>query len=241
MRVFEKYDVLKFRLMTVERLRLLKKIYSYRELSRITGVPETVLCRYVRGAVIPSLEYADKIWKTLDRNLNIKTVLRKMLNITPEGFIDITPILEDPLLVDYITFSAYSIFAGRRVTKILTTATESMVLGSALAIKFQVPLIIAKSRKEGVHLDYYEKVVKIPPSTSITYYVPKNQIRRRDEVVLVETVISSGRILNALADLVKSAKASVGGALAVIAIGSEWRDEVEIPVHVLLEIPKITS
>lgn len=240
MKLLEKYDVLRFRLMTVERLRLVKKMYSYRELSRMTGVPETVLCRYVRGAVIPSVEQADKIWKALDEKLNVKTIISRGMNITPEGYVDLSPILTDPLMIDYISFVAYSLFAGKRVTKVLTTATESMVLGAALAMKFQVPLLIVKSRKEALNLDYYEKIVQIPPSTSLTYYIPKSKIKRRDEVILFETVISSGRTLNALADLVKTAKASIGGALAIVAVGSEWKNEVQIPVHVLLELPKTT-
>lgn len=238
MSVTEKYDSLKFRLMTVERLRMLKKLYSYRELSRITGVPDTILCRYVKGAVIPSIDQAEKIWKALDKALDIKVVLRRNMNITSDGYIDLSSIISDPLIIEYIAHKAYSVFAGKRVTKILTLHADSMVLATALAIKFQVPLLVVRTRKESAHSEYYEKVVYIPPSTSITYYIPKHMLRRKDEVIIVDTVISSGKTLKALVDLVKEAKASVGGALALIAVGSEWRGEVQIPVEVFLEIPK---
>ena len=238
MNITDKYDSLKFRLMTVERLRMLKKIYSYRELSRITGVPDTVLCRYVRGAVIPSIDQAERIWRTLDETLDVKSVIRRSMNITSDGYIDVSPILADPLIVEYISHKAYSMFAGKRVTKVMTTATDSMIIGTALAIKFQVPLLLAKTKKEGAHSEYYEKLVNIPPSTSITYYVPKSQLKRRDEVIIFDTVISSGRTLKALVELVRDARASVGGALALVAVGSEWKDEVPVPVKVFLEVPR---
>ncbi|HIQ03007.1 MAG TPA: helix-turn-helix domain-containing protein, partial [Desulfurococcales archaeon] len=70
MSITDKFENLKFRLMVVERLRLLKRMYSYKELSKVTGVPETVLCRYVKGSILPSLEQAERIWKSRDKILD---------------------------------------------------------------------------------------------------------------------------------------------------------------------------
>lgn len=49
-----KDDNLRQRLLTVGLLQELKEIYTYKELSEILNIQESVLCRYVNGNRIPS-------------------------------------------------------------------------------------------------------------------------------------------------------------------------------------------
>jgi len=51
--------------MTIELLNLAKNYYTYRELAQIIGLPETVLSRYVKGHVLPSIHRAKEISKIL--------------------------------------------------------------------------------------------------------------------------------------------------------------------------------
>jgi len=200
MSVTEKYDSLKFRIMTIERLRLLKRIYSYRELAKITGIPETVLCRYVKGAVIPSLDQASKIWNALDELLDVKSLIRRSMEVTKDGIVDISQVYSNPLAIELIAHKVYSLFAGKRITKVLTPSLDGAIFSTAIAIKFQVPLIIAKTSKDVTTNEYYEKMVYIPPTSMMTFYVPKSMLKRKDEVLIVESVLRSGRVLQALID-----------------------------------------
>ena len=67
---------LKFRLMTINLLKTTKRMFTYRELSAKTGLPVTVLSRYVKGHVLPSSSRARKIWKTLERLGGLEQELR---------------------------------------------------------------------------------------------------------------------------------------------------------------------
>jgi hypothetical protein len=49
---------LKYKLMTIELLNLAKNYYTYRELSQIIGLPDTVVSRYVKGHVLPTIDRA---------------------------------------------------------------------------------------------------------------------------------------------------------------------------------------
>ena len=59
---------LKYKLMTIEMLNLAKSYYTYRELSQLIGLPETVLSRYVKGHVLPTIERAEAMNKILQLN-----------------------------------------------------------------------------------------------------------------------------------------------------------------------------
>src|SRR5881409_2312077 len=58
---------LKYKLQTIELLNLAKTEYTYRALSGILHLPETVLSRYVKGHVLPTAERAEEINKTLQK------------------------------------------------------------------------------------------------------------------------------------------------------------------------------
>ena len=82
---------LKFRLMTIDMLRLAKKSYTYRELSSKTKLPMTVLSRYVKGHVLPGSSRAREIWRTLENLVGIESELRRRIKFAHSfGFIRVS-------------------------------------------------------------------------------------------------------------------------------------------------------
>lgn len=238
MSITDKFENLKFRLMVVERLRLLKRMYSYKELSKVTGVPETVLCRYVKGSILPSLEQAERIWKSLDKILDVKTLIKDKIEITEEGYIDITPILSDPYTLGFIAHYAYMKFAGKRITKVVTPAVNGIPIATSIALTLQVPLVIAKRSKDAAIRDYYEDSFVETPSSVVTFYIPRRAIRKRDEVLIVDDIVRTGKTLKTLINIVERARAAISGILVLIAIGDEWKKEIYRPVEVILKLPE---
>ncbi|MEM4914124.1 MAG: phosphoribosyltransferase, partial [Desulfurococcaceae archaeon] len=70
-----KADKMKLRLLSSEVLRHLKPVLSYRDISLITGLPESVLCRYVKGSIIPSFEQAVKILARISLSIDLGVIL----------------------------------------------------------------------------------------------------------------------------------------------------------------------
>ena len=68
-------DETKFKIKVNETLKALKREfgYTYRELERITGLPATVLSRYVNGHMLPDMERARQLSKTLRKLLNLES------------------------------------------------------------------------------------------------------------------------------------------------------------------------
>ena len=234
----DKYEALRFRLMVIERLKLLKRMFSYKELSSITGVPETVLCRYIKGSIIPSYDQAERIWHALNKMVDIRKLILEKLEVIGEGFVDLSQIISDPYMLQYIAQHVYMLFAGKRVTKVLAPAVNGIPFATAIALTFQVPLVIARRTRNINVVDYIEGSYIGPSADIITFYVPKRMIKRKDEVLIVDDIVRTGKTLRTMVKIVERVKAIISGAVILVGIGEAWKKEINIPVDVIVQLPE---
>jgi len=233
---------LKLRLMTIELLRTAKKQYTYRELSSKTNLPVTVLSRYAKGHVLPNAERARLLWRTLTKLVGLQVELRRRIQFNSEGYFDNTSIIGDFNILRQAAHHALAVFAGRRVTKVLTAAVDGIPLSTMVANNLGVNLIIAKWTKEvGVPSFLEETYVWRDSGVTMTLYVPKDALKKRDSVLIVDDMIKTGETQAALVNLVHKAKAEVSGLYSLIAVGDEWQKKISLPKDCPLEVvTKIT-
>ena len=228
---------LKFRLMTIELLRTAKKRYTYRELSTKTGLPVTVLSRYAKGHVLPNMERAQQIWKILGKLVGLEEELRRRIQFNEEGFFDNTWIIGDFNVLRQASNRALAKFAGKRVTKVLTAEVDGIPLATMVANALGINLVIAKRSKEvGVPAFFEETYVLGRSGVTVTFYIPRGALRRRDSVLIVDDVIESGETQAALISLVEKAKAEVSGVYSLIAVGSKWKRTINLPKDSPVEV-----
>ncbi len=228
---------LKFRLMTIELLRTAKKRYTYRELSTKTGLPVTVLSRYAKGHVLPNMERAQQVWKILGKLVGLEDELRRRIQFNDKGYFDNTWIIGDFNILRQASNRALAKFAGKRVTKVLTAAVDGIPLATIVANALGINLVIAKRSKEvGVPAFFEETYVLGNSGVTVTLYIPRGALRRRDSVLIVDDVIESGETQAALISLVEKAKAEVSGVYSLIAIGNKWKKTINLPKDRPIEV-----
>jgi len=232
---------MKFRLMTIEFLRAAKRRYTYRELSSKTGLSVTVLSRYAKGHVLPSEERARQLWNKLKKLVGLETELYERIQLNSDGYFDNTSVIGDPHILELAAHHVLAVFAGKRVTKVLTAAADGVPLATAIAQKLGVGLAIAKRYKEvGVDKFLDETFSPANSGMSVTLYLPRNAIRKKDCVLIVDDMIRSGETQRALVNLVKKAKAEITGAFFLVAVGDEWKKKIDLPdgcpVEVVMKI-----
>jgi len=221
---------LKLRLMTIELLRTAKKQYTYRELSAKTDLPVTVLSRYAKGHVLPNAARAKQLWNILTKLVGLETELHRIIRFNEDGYFDNTWIVGDFNILKQAAHHALATFAGKRVTKVLTAAVDGIPLATMVANSLGVNLAIAKRNKEvGVPAFLEETYVLRDSGVTMTLYLPKNAIKRRDSVLVVDDMIKTGETQVALVNLVNKAKAEVSGIYSLIAIGDEWQKRIKLP------------
>ena len=206
-----RYESLKLRMLTVERLRLIKKSYSYSELSRYTGLPEAVLCRYVKGSVLPSEETAQELWNKIEKLESLSSLLKKRIRFTSDGYIDITNVIYDPYILEHAAHYVAMKFAGRRINKIMTAAINGIPLAAVIANNLEKKLVVAKTAKEVGIKNFIEVAYPSESSAELrSLYIPKGSIKATDEILIVDDIIRTGRTINALINLIKKAKGKIG-------------------------------
>ncbi|RJS87180.1 adenine phosphoribosyltransferase [Candidatus Bathyarchaeota archaeon] len=179
-RMATRTEDLKFRLATVELLRMAKKQYTYKKLQEETNLPVTVLSRYVKGHVLPNSERAQEIWQALSRIINLEEEIRRRLRWDDDGFFDNTSIISDTSLLSQAANYAIAKFAGKRITKVLTAAVDGIPLATLVAKALGVNLVIAKPMKEvGVSTFIEETYTLSESGRTVTLFVPRNAIKRQ--------------------------------------------------------------
>jgi purine operon repressor len=233
-------EELKLRLMTIELLRTAKykRNITYRELSSKTGLPVTVLSRYAKGHVLPNTARAKQLWKVLTKLVGLERELRSRIKFNEDGYFDNTEIIGDFNILQQAANHALANFAGKRVTKVLTAAVDGIPLGTMVANALGVNLVIAKINKEvGVKAFLEETYALRDSGVTVTLYVPKDTIKRRDSVMIVDDMIKTGETQAALVNLVRKSKAEISGIFSLIAVGDKWNKKLKLregcPVEVI--------
>lgn len=232
-------DELKLRLMTIELLRTAKykRNITYRELSSKTDLPVTVLSRYAKGHVLPNTTRAKQLWKVLTKLVGLETELRNRIKFDEDGYFDNTEIIGDFNILQQAANSALANFAGKRVTKVLTAAVDGIPLATMVANALGVNLVVAKRNKEvGVKAFLEDTYVFKYSGVTMTLYIPKEAIKKRDSVLIVDDMIKTGETQATLVNLVRKAKAELSGVFSLIAVGDEWKKTLKISGDCPIEV-----
>ena len=140
----KKLPELSYKMMTVELLNLAKNYYSYRELSDIIGLPERTLTRYVKGYVLPSIDRAHLLNKTLRQvvmSLSVEINARLKFDKSNNSFrYTRAPLVADTLLLERAVVHLVDVFQGVRITKVISTLSDGLSLATLAAHRFGIGL-----------------------------------------------------------------------------------------------------
>jgi len=228
------------KLRLVRILRLLKKSHTYEELSKITGLPITVLNRYVRGKVLPSTERTKELLELLRPYINIEEEVRKRIKFDERGFFDNMPVLSDTALMSIIAEEVAGRYMDVNVDKVLTAATDGIPLAVHVAKELNVDVVYAKKKKEvGVEKFYEVSYVPSASGSVTTLYLPHWALKKGEKVLIIDDVIRSGETQKALLEMCRQAGAKPIGMFFLVSVGNmieHLKEEYSIPVESLIRL-----
>lgn len=216
---------LKYRMMITDLLKVAAETHTYQELSDMLGLSPPILSRYMRGHVLPSYSRAQGLYDKLMVITDIREELKKRIKFDEDGYFDNTPLVTEITWLKIMSNYALEKFAGRRVTKILTAAVDGIPVSTLIANLLEVDLLIAKGTKEvGIH-DFVEETY-IPRGSAIrqSLYIPKNSIRKRDSILIIDDVVRTGETVKAMVDMVVNQRADIAGIYVLVTVGDEWKE-----------------
>ncbi len=231
-----KLDKMKARLMANEVLRLLKPHLSYKDLNKLTGVPESILCRYVRGNIIPSYEQAVNILSKISLSVDINSLLRNLVLSEKSTIIDLSRVMKDPYIIRLLTILLSIELAGRNINKIIATSESVLPLATMLGLELNSSIVLVK-RRMYPGIQYYSAIVIRGPRASETIYIDKDLINRRDQLLVLADVIYTGKTMEAVLNLLSRARAAIVDIIVILAIGEQWKKRLrEYKIKTLTQI-----
>ncbi|MEM1597619.1 MAG: phosphoribosyltransferase family protein [Pyrobaculum sp.] len=226
----KRIEGLRLQLDAVGYLKSVKRLLgiTYRDLSALLGIPESVLSRYATGDMLPSAETAREMLEKLEEAYPVSEVVRAKVK-TYESYVDMSFVQLPDFWRLYEIYLARR-FGGYNFDRVLTAAVDGIPLAVAAASRFEAPLVVAKGYREpGV--ENYE-FTYLREGRPITLYVPAPYLQKGDKVLIIDDIARTGKTLRALASLVDKAGAQTAAASVLVA-RRDLRLDLGFPVDVL--------
>ncbi|MFZ8783104.1 MAG: phosphoribosyltransferase family protein [Desulfurococcaceae archaeon] len=227
-----KADRLKLRLLARDVLRLLKPVMSYRDLYSLTGLPESVLCRYVKGSILPSFEQAVKILAKITLSIDLNYLLKELVEQEKSPVVDLLRVLKDPYISKLLAIIVMLELVGKEITRIVATAEAVLPIASLLSIEFNAPIILVK-RKSYPGIQYYSTTIMKSPKDIESLYIDRDLISKKDKLLVVADVVYTGRTLEAVLQILEKSRAEIIDVIAILGLGRLWEERLK-PYNVKL-------
>jgi adenine phosphoribosyltransferase len=169
---------------------------------------------------------------------DVANIIRNIPDFPKEGiqFKDITPLLQNPELLERVVAYFAELYTDKEVTAIVGVESRGFLFGVPLALKMGLPFVL--TRKAG----------KLPAETiSLTYdleygtatlEIHKDALNENDKVVVVDDLLATGGTAGATIQLIEKLGATVSGCAFVIEL--DFLNGVETIVSKSQKNPDIT-
>lgn len=168
----------------------------------------------------------------------VKSTIRAVHNWPKPGIIfrDIAPLFLEPKAVHMVIDAFTQRYIAREITHIACLDARGFLLGSALAYKLALPLILIRKKgklpgetiEQNYALEYGTATVEVQPDAC----------KRGDKVLIIDDLIATGGSIIAASSLIKRMGGEVIEAAAVIDLpdlnGSRKIQDSGIPVYTLV-------
>lgn len=212
-----KLDEVKNRMFAVKILKVFKKNYTYEKLSRLIGLPPSVISRYINGHSLPNSKKTRKIINLFKEGF-LSEMIKARIGEYIDGAYNLAPLNFDIELEELVAKAIFDETKMIKIDKIFTAAADGIAVGTQVANEFGVNLIVAKKEKEVGIREFLEEKAEFSPVLFKYFYIPKNSIERDENVLIVDDIIRTGATLEALVRLVEKSKAKVVGIFSICEI-----------------------
>ena len=234
---YRKADRMKLRLLASELLRLLKPVLSYRDLYGLTGLPESVLCRYVKGSIIPSFDHALDILAKISLSIDLGSLLKDLVEREKSPVIDLLRVLKDPYVTRLLSIMIMLELVDKQITRIVATADSVLPLATLLSTEFGASIVLVK-RRSYPGIQYYSVSMMRSPKDIETLYLDKDLVSRKDRVLVISDVVYTGRTLEAILNLLFKSRVEIIDVIVIMGLGTRWQERLEqYKVKVLSIVP----
>ncbi len=229
------------RISAIELLRSYKKVFKYKDLEAITGLPAPALWRYINMKIMPSPERAQELVKKLTQPQVIDNVLKDNIIEVGDNIYNLSKVIYNPSLLKIFAYLAYREFHKYNITAVATVEVDGIPIAVNVASILDANLVIARKKPEFGIKDYYQTsyLARDPPAV-VNLFLPASFLGVSDRVLIVDDLLNTGRTSMALIKLIKMAGATPIGLFSIVAVSERWRKLIEgelEKIYVVKQLP----
>ena len=116
-------------------------------------------------------------------------------------------------LMDEISKEFKRLFAGEKITKVITIEASGIAIACFTALQFNVPLVFAK-KSESKNIDgavYSTTVTSFTRGRDYTVILEKRYLSSDDRIIIIDDILATGKAQRGLLDISRQAGATVAG------------------------------
>ncbi len=229
------------RIFAIELLRSFKKVFKYKDLEAITGLPAPALWRYINMKIMPSAERAQELVKKLTKPAVISRIFKDNIIEVGENIYNLSRIIYNPPLLKIFAYIAYREFHKYNITAVATVEVDGIPVAVNVAGVLDSNLVIARKKPEFGIRDYYQTsyLARDPPAV-INLFLPASSLGINDRVLIVDDLLNTGRTSLALIKLIRMAGATPIGLFSIVSVGERWRTALDgqlEKIYVIKQLP----
>lgn len=215
----------------VDLLKEQKRVKTYEDISKETGLPITVLNRYVKGRVLPNAMKTKKIIGLYEKGLK-EDAKSRILKF--HEFVNNMDLISDVELLDSIAKTVATAYSN---VEVIVTTEDGLTFATLLAREIGAKICYLREGKKLGVTDYIEVNIWSEKGNAKPLYLPESLCKKKTKTLFVDDVIRSGSTAEAIAKVLAE-KSKLQGCFALLAVGSEGRKRVEkiCPVSAFVEM-----
>lgn len=228
------------RILAIELLRSFKKIFKYKDLEAITGLPAPALWRYINMKIMPSSERAQELIRKLTSPAIINKIFENNLITVDKEIYNLSKIIYNVSILKIFSYIAFKEFFKYNITAVATVEVDGIPIAVNVADALGTKLVIARKRPDVGIKNYFQTsyIARDPPAV-VNLFIPAHTLNINDRVLIVDDLLNTGRTSLALIKLIKMASATPVGIFSILAIGSRWRPSLQSEVEKIYVIKHI--
>ena len=213
------------RLKAVTMLRIARRHFKFTQLSKITGIDQPTLSRYVQGILVPNVQRARQMAESLQPRIDIVGEVRTLLKERITTYPDASSIfIRHPAIATLISYCAHERYAGIGIDAVLSVEDGGILISALVASILNARLLFAARDRDHyvgrvTEQQYWPYRASDPelvnPRLRRTLSLPEGYIQKGDTVLLVDDIVWSGETIRALGRFVVASKGKVSAAFCL--------------------------
>lgn len=206
----------------VDLLKLAKKQYDYKTLSKATGLPTSTLSRYITNKTFPRGEKARKLIERILPLADPPKLIRERV-VVDEDVADVSGLVSDPNVLKILNVFVVNEFSGSKITTIMPLDTYSIPLATALGMAADRKIVLLSERPIWDDDEMHALTYRVPGFVGkVKLWLPKKAVTSKDSVLMLVSFLANSSLVDSVVRFLQVIKAMPTGVFAIAAREHAW-------------------